>query len=291
MTDLDPRALESELDEKLPCDVQLPGVKFNRGCKLSTLLAAIRRREDWPDEDARLSQPQAGEPVAEPYAYEFGRSNGDDTYSVFIERSLPPKPHPDWPVKPLYAPQPALAVKGEVDEPAERAVAWRSKPKGTIYWTYGELPPDGPSVHLFDVEPLFVSPPPSGEVAERMRAILTNGLKPSFVGGQLQIAIDDDVFSALAAISVAPATADGWRPTHRHVKRGSEYVLLGFGKMQANSWFDAPLTLTGNASVDMREVAIYRSVDDGSLWARPREEFEDGRFEVLPAAPTATGGR
>jgi hypothetical protein len=33
----------------------------------------------------------------------------------------------------------------------------------------------------------------------------------------------------------------------------------------------------------MREVAIYRSVDDGSLWVRPREEFEDGRFAALDA--------
>lgn len=52
----------------------------------------------------------------EPYAYEFGRDNGDGTFSVVIERGSlvhvgagpfwtygPPKdPHPDWPVKPLY---------------------------------------------------------------------------------------------------------------------------------------------------------------------------------------------
>jgi hypothetical protein len=69
--------------------------------------------------------------------------------------------------------------------------------------------------------------------------------------------------------------------THRHKKRGSEYVLVGFGKMQAENWFAGP---PANLSViDMREVAIYRSVDDGSLWVRPREEFEDGRFAALNA--------
>lgn len=81
-----------------------------------------------------------------------------------------------------------------------------------------------------------------------------------------------------------PEPASGWS-THRHKKRGTEYVLIGIGKMQAENWFNRD-TKIGFSSVDMREVAIYRSVDDGSLWARPREDFEDGRFEPLPIPQT-----
>jgi len=75
--------------------------------------------------------------------------------------------------------------------------------------------------------------------------------------------------------------------THRHVKRGSEYVLIGIGKMQTINWApivgDAPDDFS---SVDDREVAIYRSTEDGLLWVRPREEF-DARFDALAAIKEA----
>ena len=71
---------------------------------------------------------------------------------------------------------------------------------------------------------------------------------------------------------------------YRHKKRGTEYELLGFGKMQAQDWFEAtPDGYDVGWSVDMLPVAIYRSVTEPTeIWVRPREEFEDGRFEELP---------
>lgn len=117
--------------------------------------------------------------------------------------------------------------------------------------------------------------PPAPKVTEAMVDVLAK----SFWGPNWRLTIPEEVVAtALTAAQGAPKVT----ATHRHKKRGTEYVLIGFGKLQAEMWVD-----WNSEPVDMREVAIYRSVDDGSLWVRPREEFEDGRFEALTAAQEA----
>ena len=71
---------------------------------------------------------------------------------------------------------------------------------------------------------------------------------------------------ALAWLEVQP------RPTHKHIKTGGIYQMIGIGAVQS----ERPLT-------DMQPVVIYRSMKNGSLWARAEDEFYDEkRFSSLP---------
>lgn len=60
----------------------------------------------------------------------------------------------------------------------------------------------------------------------------------------------------------------------RHKKRGTTYDIVGKGELQINDdWHDGT------------ELVIYRSREDGRLWARPEREFYDGRFERVFIEP------
>lgn len=76
----------------------------------------------------------------------------------------------------------------------------------------------------------------------------------------------------LEALSTKPGAAEGWQPTHRHKKRGSTYRVIAEGRLQVD------------ADLDNEKVVVYRG-EDGQVWVRPTYEFNDGRFETLPAAP------
>jgi hypothetical protein len=67
----------------------------------------------------------------------------------------------------------------------------------------------------------------------------------------------------------------------RHWKRGTTYEVIGYGRVQSGLWVE-PNTCPRPGPVDMREVVIYRGEEDGSMWVRPIEEFNDGRFEEIP---------
>lgn len=53
----------------------------------------------------------------------------------------------------------------------------------------------------------------------------------------------------------------------RHLKRGTEYEVIGTARLQSAK----PVR-------DMDPVVVYRADKDGTLWARAEGEFCDGRF-------------
>jgi len=83
---------------------------------------------------------------------------------------------------------------------------------------------------------------------------------------------------ARAVLSASQPAPSPWRPTHRHVKRGSTYQVIGEAELQATDPVCEGTVLT-----------VYKA-EDGKLWVRPTYEFKDGRFETLPPAPSPRDG-
>ncbi|RWO06316.1 MAG: hypothetical protein EOS07_22015 [Mesorhizobium sp.] len=80
------------------------------------------------------------------YAHEYGKSNGDGTFSVVIDRGEPKRPVSDWPITPLYL-APAQAVPGDMVE----ALRFYANKKN---WMAGRWPedPDEPVENLICID-------------------------------------------------------------------------------------------------------------------------------------------
>lgn len=67
---------------------------------------------------------------------------------------------------------------------------------------------------------------------------------------------------------------------YKHKKRGTAYTIVAIGKIQSSDWV-TDFGIDGSILIDGKEVVIYRCLEDGEYWVRPKDEFFDGRFEEL----------
>lgn len=75
-----------------------------------------------------------------------------------------------------------------------------------------------------------------------------------------------------AALEALVVVAGGGHPPERlqHVKRGSSYMVIGMGELQAST----PVS-------EGDRMVVYLGEEGGRLWIRPEPEFRDGRFEAV----------
>ena len=72
------------------------------------------------------------------------------------------------------------------------------------------------------------------------------------------------------------------KPTHRHVKRGSTYQVLGELQMQISTPWEPIAGMTAGRFIKEGDhITVYRG-EDGKLWGRFPDEFNNDRFEKLP---------
>lgn len=64
----------------------------------------------------------------------------------------------------------------------------------------------------------------------------------------------------------------------RHKKRGTTYEVLGLAEVQISTSYGEPLSSRRLNEGD--RLVVYQG-EDGKLWARFPDEFEDGRFEPV----------
>lgn len=144
------------------------------------------------------------------------------------------------------------------------------------------------------------APSPAGGVREALRALYEWYDRDGSVGGA------SEVFEQHRAVLSSPATPEPVSAPAgevvrrvRHKKRGTTYQVLGDAEAQVSTgayrvWPSDADKHDGDGhparlAHDGLSLTVYRSEQTGKLWCRFPDEFEDGRFEKLPALSNAPG--
>lgn len=98
------------------------------------------------------------------------------------------------------------------------------------------------------------------------------------------------ILHAALVLSPSPSgwDAGAWQPTHRHVKRGSEYRMIGEAEAQVSTGGYNGLAEDERKLREGDSLTVYQGAD-GKLWVRFTDEFSDGRFLPLPTPPAGEG--
>lgn len=139
--------------------------------------------------------------------------------------------------------------------------------------------PDGVKIHLpaNQITILHGDPAAAGDHESkpdrvaRIIDVLTTMLQGISDGPDVAVGIAVGAVHIEMLIDAEIEKACAFEATHRHLKRGTTYQLLGPAILQT----EVPLS-------DGAALLAYGD-EEGGLWVRPPEEFNDGRFEEIPA--------
>jgi len=172
------------------------------------------------------AQPNPRSPAgnAEPVAWSYERWCGGDGWQKILTRDKPAGEKWERNIVALYAvPQ----VSSQPATPAGDVVAWRWRHSSSRQWTYGDEKPEGPSIHLFEVEALAHANP-----------ILDVSSQPATPAGNADT-FQKRVLAWLMECFSMEVCRDGTERNHRFLEESLELVQsLGCTRSEAHQLVD-----------------------------------------------------